>query len=65
MSHAVSLVTDDRNRVRAQCRCAWRSPWITPDAESCPRQEIAQRVAAQHLHQLSTPVQAGSIVGRG
>ena len=28
-SHAVALVTDDHNRVRAQCRCTWRSPWIT------------------------------------
>ena len=30
MSHAVALVTDDRNRVQAQCRCTWRLPWITP-----------------------------------
>ena len=29
MSHAVTLVTEDRNRVRAPCRCTWRSPWIT------------------------------------
>lgn len=49
VSHAVSLITDDRNRVRAQCRCTWRSPWITPDAESNPRQEVASRVAARHL----------------
>ena len=51
MSHAVALVTDDRNRVRAQCRCTWRSPWITPDANSRPRQEVAERVAARHLHE--------------
>jgi hypothetical protein len=51
MSHAVALVTDDRNRVRAQCRCTWRSPWITPDQQSRPRKEIAERVAARHLHE--------------
>ena len=49
MSHAVALVTDNRKRVRAQCRCTWRSPWITPDANSRPRQEVAERVATRHL----------------
>ena len=47
MSHAVALVTDDRNRVRAQMPVHLRSPWITPDHESRPRQEIAERVAAR------------------
>jgi len=51
MSHAVTLVTDDRNRVRAQCRCAWRSPWISPDHQSRPRLVIAERVATRHLHE--------------
>jgi hypothetical protein len=51
MSHAVTLVTDDRNRVRAQCRCAWRSPWITPDQHSQPRKTVAERVAGRHLHE--------------
>ena len=41
MSPSVALVTDDRNRVRAQCRCTWRSPWITPAANSSPRQQVA------------------------
>ena len=53
MSHSVELVTDDRNRVRAQCRCTWRSPWITPDQHSQPRREVAERVAVRHLHELS------------
>jgi hypothetical protein len=51
MSHAVTLVTDDRNRVRAQCRCAWQSPWITPDQHSRPRQTVAERVAGRHLQE--------------
>ncbi len=52
MSHAVALITDDRNRVQAQCRCTWRSPWITPDQQSRrPRQEIAERVATRHLRE--------------
>lgn len=51
MSHAVTLVTDDLNRVRAQCRCAWRSPWITPDQHSQPRKTVAERVAGRHLHE--------------
>ena len=58
MSHAVALVTDDRNRVRAQCRCTWQSPWITPDANSRPRQEVAERVAARHLHEPSATTAA-------
>jgi hypothetical protein len=49
LSHAVVLVTDDRNRVRAQCDCTWRSPWITPDPQSRPRHSIAERVAVHHL----------------
>ena len=53
VSHAAALITDDRNRVRAQCRCLWRSPWITPDAESRPRERVAERVAARHLYELS------------
>ncbi len=54
MSHAVTLVTDDRNRVRAQCRCSWRSPWITPDRQSQPRQLIAEWVATHHLRETTT-----------
>ena len=49
MPHAVSLITDDRNRVRAQCRCTWRSPWVLPDAQSQPRRQVAERVATHHL----------------
>jgi len=51
MSHAVALITDDRNRVRAQCWCTWRSPWITPDQSRRPRQEIAERVATRHVQE--------------
>lgn len=47
--HAVSLVTDDRNRVRAECRSAWRTSWTIQDRESRPRQEIAERVATRHM----------------
>ena len=53
--HSVQLVTDDRNRIRAQCRCTWRSPWITPDRDSTPRQKIAERAATHHLHEVSRP----------
>jgi hypothetical protein len=53
--HAVQLVTAYRNRVRAQCCCAWRSPWITPDAQSQPRQKVAERVAIHHLHYADLP----------
>lgn len=52
--HAVQLVTDDRNCVRAQCRCTWRSPWNTPDARSEPRRTVADRVAVHHLHHTET-----------
>ena len=55
MPHAVTLVTDDRNRVRAQCRCTWRSPWISPDHQARPRLLIAERVATHHLHQAAAP----------
>ena len=49
MSHAVALVTDDRNRVRAQCRCSWRSPWITAQGISVSlRGRVAGDVIAQY-----------------
>ena len=32
--YSVVLIIDDRNRIRADCRCTWRSPWITPDEDS-------------------------------
>jgi hypothetical protein len=51
MPHVVTLVTDDRNRVRAQCRCTWRSPWITPDPQSRPREQVAARVATRHVQE--------------
>jgi len=35
-----------------------RSPWITPDQSSRPSQEIAERVAARHLHELPVTVAA-------
>jgi hypothetical protein len=53
MPHAVQLITDDRHRVQAQCRCAWRSPWITPDQDSRPRQQMAERVATHHLREMA------------
>lgn len=52
MTHSVALITDDNNRVRAQCRCTWMSPWVMPDQQSRPRQEIAERVASRHLQQI-------------
>ena len=51
MSHAVTLVTDDRHRVQAQCRCSWQSPWISPDPQSRPRQKMAVLVAAHHVRE--------------
>ena len=40
--YSVVLIIDDRNRIRADCRCTWRSPWITPDEDSTPRQMIGR-----------------------
>ena len=54
MSNAVTLVTDDRNRVRAQMPVHLALTWISPDQQSRPRQLIAERVATHHLRQTTT-----------
>ena len=51
MSHAITLVTDNQNRVRAQCRCGWCSPVDHPGPAVPPPQKITERVAARHLHE--------------
>jgi hypothetical protein len=56
MSHAVALVTG-YGRNAGVCG---DHPGITPDANSRPRKEVAERVAARHLHE--PPVTAAARV---